>query len=148
MIDAGEGYHIEFKESLDKSFIEEVCAFANSRGGKVILGISDKGIVKGINTDNSIRSRIQDSLRQMQPHLDIDIELKDNLIIVNVPDGNDKPYACSRGFFIRNGANSQKLTRNEIIEFFQKEGRIRFDELKNDKAVFEEDFDEKAFRIS
>lgn len=145
IIEAGEGYHIEFKESLDKSFIEEVCAFANSSGGKVILGVSDKGIIKGINTDNNFRSRIQDSLRQLQPSLNAGIEIKDNLIIVGVPDGNDKPYACSRGLFIRNGANSQKLTRNEIIEFFQKEGRVRFDELKNEKAVFESDFDEKAF---
>lgn len=145
IIEAGEGYHIEFKESLDKSFIEEVCAFANSSGGKVILGVSDKGIIKGINTDNNFRSRIQDSLRQLQPNLNVGIEIKDNLIIVDVLDGNDKPYACSRGFFIRNGANSQKLTRNEIIEFFQKEGRVHFDELKNDKAVFESDFDEKAF---
>lgn len=78
MIDAGEGYRIEFKESLEKSFIEEVCAFANSSGGKIILGVSDKGIVKGINTDNSFRSRIQDSLRQLQPYLDVGIEVKDN----------------------------------------------------------------------
>ncbi len=146
IIEAGEGYHIEFKESFDKSFIEEVCAFANSSGGKIILGISDKGIIKGINTDNSFRSRIQDSLRQLQPSLNVGVEVKDNLIIIDVPDGHDKPYACSRGFFIRNGANSQKLTRNEIIEYFQKEGRIRFDELKNDKAVFENDFDERAFK--
>jgi ATP-dependent DNA helicase RecG len=146
MIEAGEGYRIEFKESLDKSFVEEVCAFANSSGGKIILGVSDKGIIKGINTDNSFRSRVQDSLRQLQPYLNVGIEIKDNLIVVEVPDGNDKPYACSRGFFIRNGANSQKLTRNEIIEYFQKEGRIRFDELKNDKAVFENDFDERAFK--
>ena len=146
IIEAGEGYHIEFKESFDKSFVEEVCAFANSSGGKVILGISDKGIIKGINTDNSVRSRIQDSLRQLQPSLNVGIDIKDNLIIIDVPDGHDKPYACSRGFFIRNGANSQKLTRNEIIEYFQKEGRIRFDELKNDKAVFENDFDERAFK--
>jgi len=145
IIEAGEGYHIEFKESLDKSFIEEVCAFANSSGGKIILGVSDKGLIKGINTDNSFRSRVQDSLRQLQPSLDVSVKVEDNIIVVDVPDGNDKPYACSRGFFIRNGANSQKLTRNEIIEFFQKEGRVRFDELKNDKAVFETDFDERAF---
>lgn len=110
IIEAGEGYHIEFKESFDKSFIEEVCAFANSTGGKIILGISDKGIIKGINTDNNVRSRIQDALRQLQPSLNVEIEIKDNLIVIDVPDGRDKPYACSRGFFIRNGANSQKLT--------------------------------------
>jgi ATP-dependent DNA helicase RecG len=143
---AGEGYHIEFKESLDKSFVEEVCAFANSNGGKVFLGVSDKGIIKGVQTDNSFRSRVQDSLRQLQPQLDVKIEVYDNFIVADVPEGSEKPYACSRGFFLRNGANSQKLNRNEIIAFFQKEGRIRFEELRNDKADFETDFDERAFR--
>ena len=52
LIQTGEGYHLEFKESLDKSFIEEVCAFANSSGGKVMLGVSDDGEIKGIKTDN------------------------------------------------------------------------------------------------
>ena len=41
LIQTGEGYHLEFKESLEKSLIEEVCAFANSSGGKVMLGVSD-----------------------------------------------------------------------------------------------------------
>ena len=41
--------------------------------------------------------------------------------------------------------NSQKLTRNEIVSFFQKEGRIRFDELENSKANFNRDFDKEAF---
>ncbi len=146
IVAAGEGYHIEFKESLDKSFVEEVCAFANSNGGKVFLGISDKGIIKGVQTDNSFRSRVQDSLRQLQPQLDVKIEVHDNFIVADVPEGSEKPYACSRGFFLRNGANSQKLNRNEIIAFFQKEGRIRFEELRNGKADFENDFDERAFR--
>ena len=34
LIKTGEGYRFEFKKSLDKSFAEEVCAFANSSGGK------------------------------------------------------------------------------------------------------------------
>ena len=28
LIELGEGYHLELKENIDKSFIEEVCAFA------------------------------------------------------------------------------------------------------------------------
>ena len=144
LIQAGEGFHLELKEAFDKSFMEEVCAFANSGGGKIIIGVSDSGIIKGCNTDNRSRSLIQDSLRSLQPNLDISIDIIDSLIVVMVPEGNDKPYACSKGFYVRNGANSQKLNRNEIVEFFQKEGRIHFDELRNDKANFKTDFDEKA----
>ena len=39
LIQLGEGYRLELKESLDKSFVEEVCAFANSGGGKIVLGV-------------------------------------------------------------------------------------------------------------
>ena len=38
LIQLGEDYHLELMESLDKSFIEEVCAFANSSGGKNHFG--------------------------------------------------------------------------------------------------------------
>jgi len=145
LIQTGEGYHLEFKESLDKSFIEEVCAFANSSGGKVMLGVSDDGEIEGIKTDNNILSRIQDVVNRLEPKLNIKISVSDSIIIVDVPQGEEKPYGCSRGFFIRIGPNSQKLTRNEIVSFFQKEGRIRFDELENSKANFDRDFDKEAF---
>ena len=145
LIQTGEGYHLEFKESLDKSFIEEVCAFANSSGGKVMLGVSDDGEIEGIKTDNNILSRIQDVVNRLEPKLNIKISVSDSIIIVDVPQGEEKPYGCSRGFFIRIGPNSQKLTRNEIVSFFQKEGRIRFDELENSKANFDRDFDKETF---
>jgi len=145
LIELGEGYHLELKESLDKSFIEEVCAFANSSGGKIILGISDKGEIKGIKTDNAFRSKIQDILKQIEPRLEVDIIINDNIIIINVPKGKEKPYGCSKGFFVRVGPNCQKLTRNEIVSFFQKEGQVRFDELENRKADFDRDFNQNTF---
>lgn len=145
LIQAGEGYHLEFKESPDKGFIEEVCAFANSGGGKILLGVADNGLIKGYQADNRNRSIVQDMLRNLQPNLDINILIQGNIMIIDIPEGHDKPYACSRGFYIRSGANSQKLTRNEIVEFFQKEGRIRYDELKHERVDFASDFDGRAF---
>lgn len=143
LIKTGEGYHLEFKKSLDKSFAEEVCAFANASGGKILLGIADDGKSSGIKTDNVLLSR--DYIKQIEPHLEIQTSVIDNIVVVDIPEGKDKPYGCSRGFFLRIGPNSQKLTRNEIVSFFQKEGRIRFDELENGKAVFSRDFDVSAF---
>lgn len=145
LIQAGEGYHTEFKQSLEKSLVEEACAFANSGGGVIVLGVADNGEVKGIDTGNAMRSRVQDMLKQVEPLLECRIEVVDQVLLVHVPEGTEKPYGCSRGFFMRMGANSQKLTRNQIIEFFQKEGRIRFDELSNAKAAYPADFDPAAF---
>ncbi len=112
LILAGESYHVEFKKSLDKTFIEEACAFANSGGGRILLGVIDSGIVSGISTDNSTRSRVQDTLRQIEPKISCNVNVVDDIIEVNVPEGREKPYGCSRGFYMRMGANSQKLSRN------------------------------------
>ena len=66
IIQEGESYKIEFKESVDKTFVEEVCAFANASGGRLFIGISDSGTIVGTDTSNSARSRIQDTIRQIQ----------------------------------------------------------------------------------
>ena len=58
-------------------------------------------------------------------------------------EGADRPYRCSSGFYTRVGPNSQKLTRDEIIEFFKEEGKIRFGPLVNRKFDFETHFDPK-----
>ena len=146
LILTGEGYHIEFKQTLDKSLIEEVCAFANSSGGYILMGIADDGTIKGIDTSNQNRSKVQDILSKLEPKLNTTVEVKKNLIFIHVPEGQEKPYGCSRGFFMRVGATSQKMTRNEILKIFKKEGRIHFEELINEKANFKKDFDSKAFK--
>lgn len=64
-----------------------------------------------------------------------------NILVVNVREGTDKPYECSSGFYKRIGPNSQKMTRNEIVEIFKSEGKIRFDELIEPKFNYPRDFD-------
>ena len=145
LIQTGEGYHLEFKKSLDKSFAAEICAFANATGGKILIGVADDKTITGTIADNITRSRIQDVINQIEPKIDAKISIADNIIVVDVPEGMEKPYGCSRGFFLRIGPNSQKLTRNQIVSFFRKEGRIRFDEMENSKADFTKDFDASAF---
>lgn len=43
LLSQGEGYNLEFKENYSKNIGREICAFANASGGKIIIGISDKG---------------------------------------------------------------------------------------------------------
>ncbi|MGL4818822.1 MAG: ATP-binding protein [Bacilli bacterium] len=145
LIAAGEGYRIEFKESMDKSLVEEVTAFANASGGTILIGVRDNGQRKGVDTSNVTRSRLQDIIRQIKPTLDVEVHVVGTLLIVSVPEGRNKPYACSRGFFMRMGANAQKLDRDDILELFQSEGRMRFDELLARSVNADKDVSEEAF---
>ena len=128
ILQEGEGYKIEFKESFDsKGLSKEIVAFANSEGGKIILGVKDNGNIKGIGISNKLKSQIQDIARNCDPKIKISLEQHENILIIEVEEGKDKPYKCSQGFFIRQGASSQKMERDEIIDFISEEGKLKFD---------------------
>ena len=59
ILEEGEGYRIEFKESMT-SIDKELVAFANSSGGRIFLGITDDKEIKGLNITNKFKSQIQD----------------------------------------------------------------------------------------
>ena len=146
VLEEGEGFRIEFKESL-KSIDKEIVAFANSSGGRIFLGIGDDNVVTGINITNKLKSQVQDMANNCQPPVDVLIEEFGNILIINVLEIVDKPCKCSAGFYTRIGPNSQKLDRNDIIDFFQSEGKIRFDELVNLKFDYDTHFDNAKFDI-
>ncbi len=134
-----EGYRVEFKEkvaNLDK----ELVAFANASGGRIFIGIDDDGVVKGVNIDNLLKTQVQDVANNCDPRIRISMEEFRNILIVHVPAGDDKPYRCSTGFYLRAGPNSQKMKRNEILAFMKSEGKVRFDELVPERFDFKNDF--------
>ena len=146
ILSSGEDQFVEFKESYDKSLAKEIVAFANAKGGKIYLGVTDKGVVKGIKITNLIKSQIQDISRNCDPSIVLNISsYKNKVLIIKVSEGNKKPYSCSQGFFMRIGANSQKLSRDEILSFAYTEGKLAFDEQVSADFIYPDDFDERKF---
>lgn len=46
----GESETLEFKENFDRENVETAGTFANTKGGLILVGVSDKGLIKGIQT--------------------------------------------------------------------------------------------------
>ncbi len=145
LLQEGEGSMLEYKETLSSGLARELVAFANTAGGKILLGVRDDGSVRGINDTNDTRARIQDIARNCDPPVKILITHIDNVTIITVRESSEKPVQCSDGFFWRQGAVTQKLTREEIRTFFQKEGAIRFDLSISPKFRYPQDFDDEKF---
>ena len=127
-LELGEGQFIEFKENFDKNLSKEIVAFANASGGIIYIGVSDKGEIKGVQVTNKLKSQIQDLARNCDPSIGILMSEIENVLAVEVLEGNNKPYSCNSGFFMRLGANSQKMRRDEILGLAIKSGKIRYDE--------------------
>lgn len=136
LIASGEGYNVEFKVSIPskiKDVTEEICAFANAAGGTLLLGVDDNNIVQGVVFNNAKRSALQNSINEISPALHCEIytvtvDSKD-VVVIEVPSGENKPYVLSGAIYVRQGPNSQKLTTvEEMRDFFQQADKIYFDE--------------------
>jgi ATP-dependent DNA helicase RecG len=145
LIQEGEGFNLEFKESYNSNVAREICAMANANGGKILIGVSDDGKMKPVVLTNKMKSEIQDLVRKFDPSFSVDISEFKGLIIINVPEGKKKPYSTGGKFYMRQGACSQQLSRDEIRDLFMNEGLIRFDEKINQKFDLNEDFNVSAF---
>ena len=91
-----EGLKLEFKEDFDsKSISKELTAFANTEGGRIFIGVDNTGVVKGIKITNDLKSEIQNTARNCDPSIHIELEIINKVLIVNVDEGINKPYRCS-----------------------------------------------------
>lgn len=136
LIVSGEGYNVEFKVSIPskiKDITEEICAFSNAAGGTLLLGVDDNNVVQGVVFNNAKRSALQNSINEISPALHCEIytvtvDSKD-VVVIEVPSGDNKPYVLSGAIYVRQGPNSQKLTTvEEMRDFFQQADKIYFDE--------------------
>jgi len=145
ILQQGEGQYTEFKESFDKSLAKEIVAFANANGGRIFLGVDDKNRIFGCKLTNKLKSRIINIAHNCDPKIEISVSSFDNIVIIGVKESDNKLHKCSFGFYMRKGSNSQKMTRDEIMDFAVGERKIRFDNQINANFKFPQDFDEKKF---
>ena len=145
LVQEGEGTTLEFKERLPSSFARELVALANAIGGKILLGVRDDGTVIGTRDSNSLRARIQDIARNCDPSVQVHAEPVGTVIAVHVRESASKPVQCSEGFFLRQGAVTQKLSRDEIRDMFRFEGTVRFDLAPCPRFHYPNDFDRGKF---
>jgi len=142
----GEGYKVDFKKSTDKDLDKDIVAFSNGQGGRIFIGINDENKIVGTDTSNSARSKIQDLINNIDPRPDTVLDVHDNIIVVTVNEGKNKPYFCSKGCFLRMGANSQKLERDEIIEFMRSEDLLPYDSKVRKMYRVTDRFNEDAYK--
>ena len=147
LVALGEGFTTEFKRSGTSGLGREICAFANATGGTILLGVTDDGEVCGVANHNRLKSEAQSIARSADPPIAVEIKSAGKVLCVRVPAQQSKPYSFGGKFFIREGSSSQQMSREEIREFFYKEGLIHFDATACEKFSLEADLDEKNWDL-
>ena len=154
LVSGGEGYNVDFKRNVPskvRELTEEVCSFLNATGGFLLIGVTDDNEIVGAEIDNGKRSAIQGSIGKISPmcHYSmyaVDVDGK-SVWVIEVPAGKNKPYFFSGCAYLREGANSQKLTNVEDIRnIFQQHERIYFDAIPLSKVNLMTELDEDNLR--
>ena len=93
LIKEGEGLTVEFKERYTPKIDRDIVAFANSKGGLLLLGVGDRGKVVGEKLTNKMKAEINAIARNCDPSIHIKkIRQAGKIVVVEVAEGDEKPY--------------------------------------------------------
>ena len=67
LISEGEGLIVEFKKRYTPRIDQDIVAFANARGGTLLLGVRDDGSIAGERLTNDMKAKINSLMRNCKP---------------------------------------------------------------------------------
>ncbi len=125
LIANGESETVEFKESFSEGVIISLVAFANRSGGSVLIGVDDKGIVSGINTDKESAQRWLNEIKtKTSPSLFPDIEeIQLNgkkIFCFKIDEFPIKPVSYQGRYYKRVKNSNHQMNLGEISDMYLK----------------------------
>ena len=121
IIREGEGIKTEFKvarNKLPKSLFETVCAFLNTKGGIILLGVDDNGKITGVDNKSVLQlkkdiANLSNNPEKLLPAIMLNIyELKIDaqiIIVIEVPESS-QVHKTAKNIFIRNNDGDYKIS--------------------------------------
>lgn len=125
----GESIVQSFHESVEHkggnlyNIIADVCAFANTNGGTVYVGLSStkRRQVAGVKNIQSSTNLLQNEINSLiSPPINVEIDSQEtqnkNIIRIQVPFGEDRPYAVENSkIYVRDEGDTNVAIRDEVV---------------------------------
>lgn len=136
----GEDSRHQFKANVTRadSLAQEMSAFSNSKGGFLLVGVSDDGSITGL-TDEHIRvinqlvanastNNIRPAINPITQNFSLPAG---KVLLITIEAGLNKPYMDTNGhIWVKNGSDKRRVTaREELQRMFQAASLIHADEI-------------------
>ncbi len=142
-----ESQNIEYKTAWRDEYLKWVCGFSNANGGKLLIGVNDKGQIIGIEDNKrlmeDIPNKIVNYLGIIADVNLLDSEGKQYIEIIVSP--ASVPISYKGTYHYRSGSTKQEMKGAELQHFILKKMGKTFDELPADGANINH-LDEKVVR--
>ena len=123
MIAGGESETCEWKKSTGQLHRagETLCAFLNAKGGTVLFGVDDSGVVVGQTVTEKTRRQVSDTLAKIQPQAQIHMEeipVENSLTVIALhakSDPNQRPYLYDGRPYQRRGPTTSRMPADVLF---------------------------------
>jgi Putative DNA-binding domain len=113
--------------------LADVCAFANTNGGTIYIGMSADSKQPPVGTSNpqALADKFQSEVaRLITPDLPVTVDIQETrgkkVVRVLVPRGDDPPYAIDQNkIYVRQEAETSLAVRDEIVNMVQRRSQPR-----------------------
>lgn len=142
-----ESQKTEFKVSWRDEYLRHLCAFANTQGGSLFIGIGDDGNIVGLNESKKLFEDIPNkAINYLGIIVDVHLieEAGKEYLEIIVPQSS-VPIAFKGIYYVKSGSTKQELKGAELQQFILKKMGRTFDELPAESARFS-DINEKVVR--
>ncbi len=141
IVSKGEDSKHQFKEDIRNvdSLAAEIVAFSNSRGGVLLIGVSNKGVLSGLSSadvdrmnqiiSNAANQHVRSPVTVQTENIAISSDRV--VIVLSVPEGIDKPYFDNQGvIWLKSGADKRRVnSKEELRRLFQDVDLLHADEV-------------------
>lgn len=154
----GEGSKLEFKRGGEdlrpEVMAKEIVAFANMRGGTILIGVEDDGSISGARKEN-LQEWLADTViaRYVHPRVFVEYQEVDTdggtVAVVEVQESNAKPHALRHrqreDIYVRSGSVCQLATTERTVRLFESGGLPNAERMPAHGSSIE-DLDERRCR--
>ncbi len=143
-----ENQNIEYKSSWHDDYLKWIGGLANANGGKIYIGINDKGTVAGISDYKQLMEEIPNKAKDLMGIMvDVNLHEEKRLFYIEII---IHPYAVPislRGrYYYRSGSTKQELTGTTLTEFLLRKSGKTWDEVIEPTATLA-DIDEQSVQL-
>jgi ATP-dependent DNA helicase RecG len=142
-----ENQNIEYKQSWRDDYLKWICGFANAQGGKIFIGIDDKGEVIGVDDYKKLMDEIPNkAVNHLGLVVDVNLHKKENMyyIEINVPVCT-VPVSYHGAYHYRSGSTKQELKGAALHKFLLQKIGVSWEQQIVSNATFD-DIDEDAVK--
>ncbi len=142
LLQAEEGKTLEFKQNLSspRNLLKTLVAFANSAGGRLVIGVADKtreplGVDQPLDEEERLCNLIADSISpRLVPNVEMATIADKTLLVVEVFPSNSRPHflraeGADTGVYVRLGSTNRQAGRELIAELRRTAEGLPFDEM-------------------